>query len=98
LVKLVDDLQSIDDSRGFPLWLIVTGPFDEVLQFVVATECSRVQDSVSVLFGFPINLHWRWGFLVLAWIGVAGSRVQQGDVEDGVDAHALGKFQTIGIW
>jgi hypothetical protein len=71
-VETVDDFQAFDDSCWFPFWLIVTRPFDEILEFSLATVYSRIQDSIGIPFGFSIDLDGRWWSLTLAWMWVVG--------------------------
>jgi hypothetical protein len=86
--------------RQLPSWLLVLGPFDEVLELTVtiATVHTGVQHGIGIPFLLSTDIGWRWRFLALAGVTTGRRRrTQYGDVEDGMDVHTLGEIQMVGI-
>ena len=60
------------DRQGFFFSSFISSPFDEVLQlaFVLLVELG-VKDFGDLIFGFTIDIDWRW-----RWLDAIGNGVQ----------------------
>ena len=93
----IEFLEFVDKVGGFPGWLIVANPLDVVLEFLVATGKAGVENFLHKVFLLTFNFdRWRrWDDL--AWVRVAGSGGQLGDVEERMALHGRREFEVVGV-
>jgi len=47
-----------------------------------------------MIFGFPVHLHWWWWRGSLSWKGIVVSRIEEGDVLNGMDLYVVGSSSS----